>query len=201
MDISKSIRESFDLYRQNFGTVFLATLVASIGCVVSFGILAGPLVGGMLMLCRKLMRGEQAGVGEVFAYFSKFVPTFVIVMAMWLTMLIAAGLHSIPLVGFVVQMAVGPAVGVLFIIAIGLIIEQNYEPIAALKQACNYFMTNPLLIWFYSFIISFISGIGAFLFVIPIIFTLPMGTTGMAVLYRELVGKEIEVIAKLEEPK
>lgn len=83
MDISKALRNSFALYRQNFMTLLLATLIAAVGSLVTLGILAGPLTGGLLMLCLKLMRGETAGANEVFAYFNKFVPTFLIVVAMW----------------------------------------------------------------------------------------------------------------------
>ncbi|MDF2500078.1 MAG: glycerophosphodiester phosphodiesterase [Anaerosporomusa subterranea] len=194
MDISKGIRESFELYRQNFSTLILATLVVAVGSLVTAGILAGPLVGGLLMLCLKRMRGEHAGVNEVFAYFNKFVPTFLIVVAMWIAMFIAGALGSIPLVGFLVQIAVGPAVGILFILAIGLIVEGNLEPMAALKQALQYFMTDPVRIWLYSFVIGLLSGIGAILFVIPVILTMPLGATGMAIAYRELSSREVGAI-------
>lgn len=194
MDVSKGIQESFELYRRNFSTIFLATLVATIGSVVTAGILAGPLSGGLLMLCLKRMRGEQAGVNEVFAYFNKFVPTFLIVAAMWVAMLITAALGAIPVIGFLFRIAVGPAMGILFILAVGLIIEQNLEPIAALQQAVRSFMTNPLMIWFYSFVIGLVSGSGAILFLLPIILTMPLGAIGMAIAYRELSNKEAGMI-------
>lgn len=201
MDISKSIQESFELYRRNFGTILLATLISSVGCVISVGILAGPLVGGMLMLCLKLMRGEAAGVGEIFSYFNKFVPTFIIVMALWLTMLIAAGLGKIPVIGYFIHLVIGPAAGIIFVLAVGLVVERNVEPIEALKQAVDSFMTNPLMIWFYSFIISFLSSCGAFLFLIPVILTMPLGTTGMAIAYQKLNNRDIILLDKMGEPK
>ena len=199
MDISKNIQESFNLYRRNFGTILLATLITSIGCVISVGILAGPLTGGMLMLCLKRMRGEDAGVGEIFSYFNKFVPTFIIVMALWLTMLISAGLGKIPVIGYLMHLIIGPAAGIIFILAIGLVVERNLEPIAALKQAIECFMSNPLLIWFYSFIVSFLSACGAFLFFIPVILTMPLGATGMAIAYQELVSNKVIMLEERKE--
>lgn len=200
MDISKSIQESFSLYCRNFGTMFLATLLVAVGCMISVGILAGPLVGGMLMLCLKRMRGENAGVGEIFSYFNKFVPTFIIVMALWLTMLIAAGLSAIPVIGYLLHLIIGPSAGIIFVLAVGLVVEQNFEPIAALKHATDCFMSNPLLIWFYSFITAFLSSSGAFLFCIPVVLTMPLGTTGMAVAYQELAGKKIIMLEERQEP-
>lgn len=194
MDIRKGIRESINLYRQNFATVLLATLIAAVGSLISVGILAGPLVGGLLMLCLKRMRGEKAGVNEVFAYFNKFVPTFLIVVVMWVAMLITGAFGSIPVVGFLFRVAVGPAVGILFILAIGLIVERNLEPMAALRQAFRWFMTNPVVIWLYSFIIGLLSGSGAVLLVIPVILTMPLGATGMAVAYWELSNREADVV-------
>lgn len=195
MDISKDIKASIDLYRRNFMTLILATLVAAAGSVITAGIIAGPLTGGLLMLCLKLMRGEEAGVKEVWAYFDKFVPTFLIVAAMWVATLIAMVLGSIPVVGFIVQIVVGPVMAILFILAIGLVIEQNLEPIAALQKAFRCFMANnPLMIWLYSFVISFLSGAGAFLFLLPVILTMPLGATGMAIAYRELSNREIGMI-------
>lgn len=194
VDISKNIRESYDLYRHNFMTLILATLVAAVGSVVTAGILAGPLTGGLLMLCLKRMRGEEAGVNEVFAYFHKIVPTLLIVVAMWVVMLITAALGSIPVIGFLFQIIAGPAVGILFILAIGLIVERDLEPRAALEQALRCFMTNPLMIWLYSFVIGLLSGIGALLFVIPVILTMPFGAIGMAIVYRDLSNQEANAL-------
>ncbi|MGI6092728.1 MAG: hypothetical protein GX348_02320 [Veillonellaceae bacterium] len=195
MDITQNIRESIELYRRNFMTLILATLVAAVGSLITAGILAGPLTGGLLMLCLKLMRGEEAGIKEVWGYFDKFAPTFLIVAALWVVTLIAIVLGSIPVVGFIVQILVGPVLGIIFILAVGLVVEQNYEPIAALKKALQWFKTNnPLIIWLYSFVIGLLSGAGAFLFLLPVILTMPLGATGMAIAYRELSNREIGML-------
>lgn len=197
MDIYQGLRDSFALYLQNFVTLLVATLVVAVGSLVTAGILTGPLTGGLLMLCLKRMRGEPAGINEVFAYFNKFVPTFLIVVAMLVVMLIAGALGSIPVVGSLLGIVVGPAVGILFILAVGLIVERNLEPIAALQQAYQYFMANPLMIWLYSFVVGLLSGSGAILFLVPVILTMPIGATGMAIAYRKLANQETgAIIAK-----
>ena len=190
MDIGKSIQESINLYRQNFSTLLLATFIVFVGSALTIGILSGPLVGGLLLLCLKLMRGEQARVNEVFAHFNKFGSTFLIVAAMWAAALITAVLASVPVVGNIVRFIAGPFIGMVFTLAIGLALDRNIEAVEALRQALGCFKTNPLMIWLYSFIIGLLSGIGAILFVVPVIFTMPIGAAGMAIAYRELISKE-----------
>lgn len=193
MDITKGIRDSIDLYRQNVKVLLLATLVAAVGSMITFGILSGPLVGGLLMLCLKLIRGETAEVSEVFAHFDKFLPTFLIVIAMWAAMFIAMILGQIPIIGSLFLFVIGPAIGMVFILAIGYIVDQNYTPVNALQQALQCFLVNPVMIWLYSFAIGMLSTIGAILFGAGVILTMPIGTIGMAIAYWELSDRKISI--------
>ena len=65
MDIGKSIQQSLDLYLKNFGTLFVAGLVATLLSGATLGILAGPLFGGFIILCLKLLKGEIKEKSEV----------------------------------------------------------------------------------------------------------------------------------------
>ena len=58
MDLGKALQKSIDLYLKNFGVLFLAGLVVAILSMVTIGILAGPLVGGFILLIQKLI-GEK----------------------------------------------------------------------------------------------------------------------------------------------
>ncbi|HEX7715149.1 MAG TPA: hypothetical protein VF531_14130, partial [Bacillota bacterium] len=80
MDIGKSLQTSLDLYLKHFGILFLATLIGAIITAVSFGILAGPVCGGLLLLGLNLLRGSTGEVREVFQHFDKFLPTLLVTL-------------------------------------------------------------------------------------------------------------------------
>lgn len=220
MDIGKNIQQSIDLYLKNFVVLFLAGLVVAVLSTFTIGILAGPMIAGFLVLCFKLLRGEKGDFNDIFSQFNKFVPTFLLVLMMavvWIVMMI---IGFIPVLGILCQIAVGPALFVIFIIAMALLVEKNLQPLDALKQGLNYFLTNPLMIWLYSLIICILAGLGAvlgsilgaiFMF-IPLIgflfsmlfimagtaLTSPFCFIGMAIGYQELSQKEATPVIKLE---
>lgn len=99
MDIGNNIQKSFALYLKNFGVLFLACLIAGIIAAVTFGILAGPLVGGVLVLCLKLLRGEKGELNEIFAHFDQFVPTLIATLMLWAASLIVWVISMIPFIG------------------------------------------------------------------------------------------------------
>lgn len=67
MDLGNAIQKSVDLYLKNFGLLFVAGLLVLLLSVVTIGILAGPLIGGFIILVLKIQRGEKADFNEIFA--------------------------------------------------------------------------------------------------------------------------------------
>ena len=54
MDIQANLGRIFDLYRKNFLVILGATFLTFLLSGLSLGLLAGPLNGGLIILCLKL---------------------------------------------------------------------------------------------------------------------------------------------------
>ena len=185
MDIGKSIQQSLDLYMKNFGTLFVAGLVATLLAAVTLGILAGPLFGGFIVLCLKLLRGEKGEFNEIFAHFDKFGPTFIV----FLLYLVFAIVCMIPVLGMLVALVLGPVVAFVFIFAITLIIQKDMQPMDAVKQGLELFKPNAVMNWVYVLVFGILGGIGAIACGIGVILTLPFTYVGLALAYQELAAK------------
>jgi MFS family permease len=217
LDIGKNIQQSINLYLKNFGVLCLAGLVTVLISAFSFGILAGPMIAGLLALSFKLLRGEKGEFNEIFAHFNKFVPTFLLVLMLAVVWILTSVIGFIPLIGFLFQLAVGPALFLIFMLAIALVVEKDLKPLDALKQGLNYFLTNPLMNWLYSLVIGILAGVGGiagailgaiFIFIMPFIspffvlagcaITFPVLSVGMALAYQELSAKTDAIPMKIE---
>jgi uncharacterized membrane protein len=186
MELGKALQKSIDLYLKNFGLLFISGLVAAILSVVTIGILAGPLIGGFIIMILKLERGEKAEFNEIFAHFDKFIPTLIIAI---IGMIISIVIGIIPFLGIILGFIAGPFINFVSALAIAFVVEKNIEPIDAIKRGYDCFMTNPGINWIYSLIIGILSGIGAIACGIGVIFTLPLSTVGMTIAYLEISAK------------
>lgn len=190
MNLGKTIQESFGLYLKNFGILLLACLIAGIISVVSIGILAGPLFGGVLVLGLKLLRGEKGELNEIFSHFNQFLPTLIITLLFFAVGLVLWIIGIIPVIGWILNLAVSPALGLLYFLAIGFSVDQKMQPLEAVKRSVDCFAAEPVPLWFYSLIMSILSGIGAIILIVGVILTMPLGMVGMVIAYQNLSVKE-----------
>lgn len=186
MELGKALQKSIDLYLKNLGLLFITGLVVAILSIVTVGILAGPLIGGLIILILKLERGDKPEFNEIFAHFDKFIPTLLITIVY---MLISMIIGIIPVIGLIVGIIAGPAINLIYAVAIAFAVEKNIEPLEAIKRGYSCFMTNPGLNWVYSLVIGVLSGVGAIACGIGVIFTIPLSTIGMTIAYQELSAK------------
>ncbi len=200
MNLGKNIQQSFDLYLKNFGTLLLACLIAGIISTVSIGILAGPLCGGVLALGLKLLRGEKGELNEIFAHFRQFLPTLIATLLLWTATLIFWIIGIVPVIGWLINLAVGPALALLYFLTISFIVDQKMRPLEAVKRSIDCLAAEPIQLWLYSLAIMILGGLGSIIFVIGVILTMPLGIAGMAVAYQQLSLKET-VLFKPEKQK
>jgi MFS family permease len=191
MDIGKNLQQSFNLYRQNFGTLLLACLIAGVLAVITFGILAGPLAGGLLALALKLSRGEQGEFKEIFAHFDRFLPALLITLMLWAAALVTWIIAAIPAVGWIVNLIAGPALGLLYWLSIGFVVDQKRGPLEALRRSIDGCAAELLPLWVYALLVGILGGIGAVILGIGVILTMPLGIVGLTLAYQQLATKEV----------
>lgn len=193
MELVKNIQQSFNLYQKNFGLLLLACLVAGAISFISLGILAGPMIGGIIVLGIKLNRGEKAEFNEIFSHFDQFIPTLVVTLLLYGAGLVFYIIGSIPLIGRIINFAASPALFIIYYLAVGFIVDQKMRTIDAVKRSIDCFAAEPAQLWLYSLVMMFLGGIGSIILFVGVILTMPLGMMGMSLIYQQLSVKETPI--------
>jgi uncharacterized membrane protein len=91
MDTSKVFEDAWKLFVKDIGPLILGALIALVLSVVSLGIMAGPLWGGLYrMVSRRVRYGQAAEIGDVLSALDRFWTLFA--AALVLSILIGLGL-------------------------------------------------------------------------------------------------------------
>lgn len=188
--IIKNLQQSSRIYLKNFGLLLLASAIAGVISFVSLGLLAGPMIGGLLILGLKLLRGEKGEFNELFNHFDQFLSTLMVTLLLWGAGVVFYIIGVIPVIGWITKLVVSPVLFLLYFLTIGFIVEQKSEPLPALKRSIDCFAADWIQLWCYSLAMMVIGGIGSILFGVGVILTTPLGMLGMVMLYRQLAAIE-----------
>ena len=183
MDILAKLKKSLELYGKNFIPIFLATLITALVSGITFGLLAGPLLGGLFLFLRKIIDGEKPELGMIFSRFDKFLPTFLVMLIAFLAGFVISIIGAIPVIGRLFSLAAGSLFSLISFMAIAYVVDKDLGPVDAVKRSIQSFLTEPVAVWIYSLAIFVISGIGALFFFFPLIFTMPFGVIGATLAY------------------
>lgn len=196
MDIGKVISRSFDVLFKNVVVLAVAMFLAGLLGGVTFGILMGPMLAGMIIICLKLLRGETAEIGDVFKGFDKFGPAFLLLLitylavgAIWLATIIFA---FIPILGAIVVVLLwlclgiaSPLLGAFVALALCGIVDKNLDLGGAFKYGFDRIKTNPLEIWVLALVLGILSYVGVIACGIGVYVTMPISILGMTIIYLE----------------
>jgi len=190
LNILANLKKGFALYGKNFFPVFFATLITAVLSGITFGLLAGPVLGGLFVFVHKIMEGEKAELKEIFSRFDKFLPTLVVILITGLAWFIISIIGAVPVIGKLFRLAAGSLLALVSFMAIAFVVDKGLSPVDALKRSLQSFLTEPLTVWIYSLAIFIISWMGTLFFIFPVVFTLPFGIIGGTLAYRELSSRE-----------
>jgi amino acid transporter len=99
------IEEGFNLYKNNFGTLVLASVIALVLSAITFLLLIGPMIAGLIIVTLQLLRKEdpKPDAGRVFRGFNYFLNSFLFMVIWGLAILIGSFIlsifHVIPVIG------------------------------------------------------------------------------------------------------
>ena len=188
--LSEWLQEGFELYKQNFGVLVLASLVAMVLSGVTFGILAGPMFAGVVIICLGLYDKQPRQVGDVFKGFGFFVQTFLFVLV-WgiIAFVISLILNIIPILGQLLSMAFGLGISALLMFAFFLMVEKGMAFWPASMASIAMVRSNLWPFIGFGALMALIGGLGAIACGIGMIFTLPIEFCAITVAYREVFGE------------
>ncbi len=185
------IEEGFNLYKDNIGVLILAALLAVILSAVTFGILAGPMFGGLILITLRMhdKTEPKPEVGDMFKGFQFFLNTFLFVIVWGILLIVAVSILAfVPCLGILLDIVV-PFVATTFLMfGLYLIVDRGMDFWPASMASIDKVKTNFWPFLGLSVVAGIIGAIGQIACGIGIIVTLPIQVCILTVAYREVFG-------------
>ena len=195
MEIGAEIGKGWRLFQADMGVLIVGGILATVVSAVTCGLLAGPLMVGMLLIAQRLLKNDpvKPQAGDVFKGFDSFVQALLLSVIATVAIMV---LSILPIIG---QLA-GLIVCAVMMWALVFIAYEKATAIDAIKKvfelAKNGSFTVPLV---FAVIASLIGSLGAIVCVVGIFFTLPLTYCLMACCYATLFSGDPEVIEPIKE--
>ncbi|CAB1062221.1 hypothetical protein D1BOALGB6SA_6997 [Olavius sp. associated proteobacterium Delta 1] len=188
---SEWIEDGFNLYKENFKTLVLASIFVVVISTITAFILTGPMLAGLALVILGLRdkKEPKPQVGNVFKGFDFIVPAFLYI-AVWGIGILSVSfiLGVIPLIGQLASLFVAYGAQAFLMFGLFLIVDRKMEFWPASQESINTVKANFWPFFGLSIVAGFIGSIGAIAFGIGIVFTLPIQGCILAVAYREVFG-------------
>ena len=183
------IEQGFNLYKNNFGTLVLASAIALVLSTITIGILTGPMIAGLMIIALQLLRKEapKPDAGSVFKGFRYFLNAFLFMVIWGLAILIGSFILSLfPFIGQLLSLFLAYTAQAFLMFGLFLIVDKQMNFWPASQLSIQTVKTNFWPFLGLSAIASIIGSIGAIAFGIGIVLTVPIQVCILAVAYEEI---------------
>lgn len=187
------IENGFNLYKDNFGPLVLASLIAVLLSSVTLGILSGPMMAGLILVILQIFDQKQPPptAGTVFKGFDYFLNSFLFFLV-WgiLTAVVGFILSIIPCIGIFLVIFMVYAVQAFLMFGMFLIVDRKMDFWPASMESINMVKSNFWPFLGFAIVAGIIGGIGSIACGIGVIFTIPIEFCMLAFAYRQIFGEE-----------
>ena len=181
--------KGFNLYKENLGTLILASLIALVLSAVTIGILAGPMLAGIILITLGFFdkREPKPEVGNVFKGFDYFLNSLLFVIVWGVAVLVVSLILAlIPCIGQLASLCVIYAAQTFLMFGLFLIVDKRMEFWPASMESFNKVKTNFWPFLGLSVVTSIIASIGAIACGIGMAITAPIQACILTVAYRDV---------------
>lgn len=184
------LREGWEIYKRDWGTFSIAALLVLILGGISATFLLGPMMVGWFMLAFRAMRGQSAGVGDVFSGFQKFLPAFLATLIYVVGLGIQTTLGTMhAALASLYAVIVLPVLHALFFFGVWpLIADREMEIGEVIGTAWNRIQPNLLMFWLCGLLYTIVVLLGLLACCVGAFVTSAVVGLAGAVAYRDLFG-------------
>ena len=189
VNFSQWIEDGFNLYKENFKTLVLASIFLVVISMVTAFILAGPMLAGLALVTLGLRdkKKPKPEAGMVFRGFEYFLPAFLFIAVWGIGIMVASVIVGvIPLIGQLASLFVAYGAQAFLMFGLFLIVDRKMEFWPASLESINTVKANFWPLFGVSIVAGFIGSIGAIAFGIGVVFTIPIQGCILTVAYREV---------------
>lgn len=190
--IGKWLEEGFTLYKNNFATLVLASIIALVLSTVTIGLLTGPMIAGLIIITLQLLRQEEPkpDAGSVFRGFNYFLNAFLFMLIWGIAILLGSVILSLfPIIGQILSLFFAYSAQAFLMFGLYLIVDQQMNFWPASQKSIHTVKSNFWPFLGLSVIASIIGSIGAIAFGIGIVLTIPIQACILAVAYQEIFNR------------
>lgn len=179
----------WQVYKENWMLMSMATLLGGFLGAVTIGILAGPLLMGLYRMAFKTMRGERPQMADLFNWDGRFLQAFLAFLIYFLISAGISGAGSNSALAALMSFVVTPFLTVMLGLTMPLILEHDWDISKAINEIGRRMFTKDAFMWWIVGLVFAAIGVGGF-FACGIggLVTIPWMVSSSAIAYRDIFG-------------
>lgn len=179
----------WQVYKENWALMSVASLLAIVLGACTLGILAGPLLMGLFRMAFATMRGERPVMADLFNWHGKFLQAFLTALIFGLVHLALGGAGNNSAFFTFLSLAATPLLSVMLGFTVSLILERGMDVVNAINHVAKLvFSRDAFMWWVVGLVFAAITAGGSLGCGIGVLVTLPWMISSSAVAYRDVFG-------------
>lgn len=179
----------WQVYKENWSVMSVATLIGFALSICTLGILAGPLLMGLFRMAFSTMRGERPVLGDLFRWRGRFLQSFLTALIYGAIYMGLGGIGNRNAFFGLLSAAATPMLSLMLSFTMSLILEREVDVLNAINQVSRLvFSRDAFMWWVVGLVFAAISGAGFLGCGIGILVTLPWMISSSAVAYKDVFG-------------
>jgi len=188
INIQRYLQQAWQMFRENIGAflgftltlfaVWLATSMVDAGSSLLFSSVAAPFYAGYSIVAFKIMLQQPFQFSDFFRGFNYFLPLFLASLASS----IVVG------IGFILLLIPGIYLAISYMFTTFLVIDYHMEFWQAMEISRKIISRNWFAFLLFALVLCCINLLGALVFGIGLLVTLPVTSCAVAIAYKEIVG-------------
>lgn len=179
----------WQVYKENWALMSVASLIAFALSGVTLGVLAGPLLMGLFRMAFATMRGERPVMGDMFNWRGRFLQSFLTALIYGAIYAGLGGIGNNNAFFGLLSAAATPMLTLMFGFTMSLVLERDMDVVNAINHVARLVFSRDAFMWWVVGLVFAAITAGGFIGCgIGILITLPWMISASAVAYRDVFG-------------
>lgn len=179
----------WQVYKENWALMSVASLLAFILSACTLGILAGPLLMGLFRMAFATMRGERPVMGDMFNWRGRFLQSFLTALIYGAIYAGLGGIGNNNAFFGLLSAAATPMLTLMFGFTMSLVLERDMDVVNAINHVSRLVFSRDAFMWWVVGLVFAAITAGGFIGCgIGVLITLPWMISASAVAYRDVFG-------------
>jgi len=179
----------WQVYKENWALMSVASLIAFALSGVTLGVLAGPLLMGLFRMAYATMRGERPVMGDMFNWRGRFLQSFLTALIYGAIYAGLGGIGNNNAFFGLLSAAATPMLTLMFGFTMSLVLERDMDVVNAINHVSRLVFSRDAFMWWVVGLVFAAITAGGFIGCgVGILITLPWMISASAVAYRDVFG-------------